>query len=75
MARGLTGISIGFNVSVSYAYYGMSCDKYAENLMILGKYEEKKVGRVKGFVFSLSDIGYTTGLGFGAGKPEKSQSC
>ena len=72
MARGLTGISRGLLVSVTYAYFGVSCDKYAENLTILGKYEEKKVARVKGFVFSLSDIGYTTGLWFGAGRPEKS---
>ena len=74
VARGLAGLSLGLSIAVTFAYFGVSSDKYAENLKILGKFEEKKVARVKGFIFSIYNIGNTTGFGFGGGKPGRSQS-
>ena len=72
VARGLAGISLGLNNSVTFAYFGVSSDKYAENLMILGRFEEKKVARIKGFIFSIYNIGNTIGYAFGVGKCESS---
>ena len=69
VSRGISGISLGLVISVTFAYLGVSSNKYAENLTILGRFEEKKVARVKGFIFSIFNIGYSTGFAFGAGKP------
>ena len=65
VAHGLAGFSLGLYISVTFAYFGVSSDKYAENLKILDRFEEKKVTRVKGFIFSIYNIGNTTGFVFG----------
>ena len=62
LSRILAGISMGAAIAVSFAYFGFSTVKYAENLTILGEYDPKHYAKVKGFVFSLFNIG--TGVGF-----------
>ena len=69
-ARGLAGFSLGLVISVTFAYFGVSCDKYAENLTIVGRFEEKKVARVKAFIYSTYNIGNTIGFALGGGKSE-----
>ena len=68
VARGLAGIALGLGTSGSFAYFGVSCDKYAENLKILGKFEEKKAARVKGFVFGTVNVANAIGFLIGGGE-------
>ena len=62
VSRILAGVSMGAAISVSFAYFGFSTVKYGENLRILGEYDAKTFAKVKGFVYSLFNIG--TGFGY-----------
>ena len=67
LARGLAGAQMGSVDSIAFAYYSISFEKYTENLKTLGRFEEKKSAKVKGYLFSSSTIGYTFGFGLGVG--------
>ena len=62
LARGLAGVELGASTSIVFAYCSVSFEKYTENLMILGKFETKTAGKVKGYVFSLYYIGNMLGF-------------
>ena len=68
LARGLAGAQLGTCTSLVFAYSSLSFEMYTENLKILGKYEEKKAERVKGYVFSLFIVGNSLGFAIGIGK-------
>ena len=68
LSRILAGISMGAVISLSFAYFGYSSQKYADNLKVLGEYDAKRVARVKGYVFSFFNIGTGAGYIFGACK-------
>ena len=67
LARVLAGLQLGAVDSLSFSYFGVSFEKYKQNLKVLGKFEEKKVAKVKGYVFSSNSIGTTLGFWVGAG--------
>ena len=67
LARVLAGLQLGAVDSLAFSYFGVSFEKYKQNLKILGKFEEKKVAKVKGYVFSSNSIGTTLGFWIGAG--------
>ena len=67
LARGLTGLSLGAFTSLEFAYFGVSYGKYTENLKILGKFEEEKAVKRKGYLFSSDSIGHVLGVGIGLG--------
>ena len=62
ISRILAGISMGAAIAVSFAYLGFSTERYADNLRILGEYDARKVAQVKGYVYSLFNVG--TGVGY-----------
>ena len=68
LARALAGYALGSVMSLTFSYYGSSFDKYQEYLKVLGKYDEKKASRTKGYVFSSYRIGFVLGNGIGVGK-------
>ena len=68
LARGLAGFSSGAVVSAVFAYYAVSYEKYTKDLKALGKYEEKKAAKMKGYVVSSYTIGYVIGNGIAIGK-------
>ena len=67
LARGLAGVQIGAATSLVFAYSSLSFEKYTENLKILGKYEKKKAEKIKGYIFSLFNVGSMLGLSIGTG--------
>ena len=67
LARGLAGVQLGAATSLVFAYCSLSFEKYTENLKILGKYEKKKAEIIKGYVFSLFNIGNMLGSLIGTG--------
>ena len=67
LARALAGLQFGAIDSLVFAYYAVSFEKYKENLKTIGKFEEKKAAKVKGYLFSTSAIGYIVGYQIGAG--------
>ncbi|CAI8044642.1 hypothetical protein GBAR_LOCUS24744 [Geodia barretti] len=69
LARGLAGIQLGTSTALSFAYFGVSFEKYTENIKLLEKYESKKVARVKKYLFSTYSIGTFFGRVVGIGFP------
>ena len=67
LARGLAGFSSGAVESAVFAYYAVSYEKYTKDLKALGKYEEKKAVKMKGYVFSSYNIGFVIGNGIAVG--------
>ena len=67
LARGLAGLQQGSIESLMFSYFAISFEKYTENLKTLGKYEEKKAAKVKGYLFSTTSIAYVIGFGIGVG--------
>ena len=67
LARGLAGAQLGAIDVLVFAYYAVSFEKYAENLKTLGKFDERKAAKLKGYLFSSSAIGYTVGYLIAAG--------
>ena len=68
ISRALSGLAVGLSVAVAFTYFGVSYEKYVEDLKALDRFDEKRVVRTKGFVFSLFNIGNTLGFGVGGGK-------
>ena len=68
LARALAGLQSGSVDSLIFAYYSVSFEKYKENLKTLGKFEEKKAARAKGYLFSSATFGYISGYALGVGK-------
>ena len=68
LARGLAGIQLGATTALAFSYYAVSFEKYTENLKKLGRFDEKKAKRTRGYLFSSYGIGnmagYITGLGW-----------
>jgi MFS family permease len=69
LARGLAGIQLGSGTALSFAYFGVSFEKYTDNIKLLEKYESKKVARVKKYLFSTYAIGTFFGRVIGIGFP------
>ena len=67
LARVLAGMQLGAIDSLTFSYFGVSFEKYKQNLKILEKLEEKKATRVKGYLFSTNSIGTMLGFLIGAG--------
>lgn len=67
LSRGLSGVAVGITVASTFAYFGVSFERYVENLKKLDKFDKKKTTRVKGFVFSLFNIGNALGYVIGGG--------
>ena len=67
LARGLAGLQTGSTDSLVFAYYSVSFEQYAENLKTLGKFEETKAKKLKGYLFSSVSIAYIGGYGLGVG--------
>ena len=63
----LAGTSKGSHTTLAFSYFGTSFEAYADSVKILGKYDEKRTARVKGYVFSLYSVGITLGQILGAG--------
>ena len=62
LARILAGIAQGSAMSTIFAYYDVSFVKYTEDLKILGKFEEKKAAKLKGYLFGFL-LGNVIGVG------------
>ena len=69
VARWLAGVALGSVVSLTFSYYGVSFEQYQKDLKILGKYDETKASKTKGYVFSSYRIGFVLGNSIGVGKP------
>lgn len=67
VARVLAGLSVGFSVSVTFSYFGVSYEKYVEDLKTVDQFQEKLAVRAKGFIFSLFNIGNALGYAIGGG--------
>ena len=67
LARGLAGMQQGSAVSIVFSYFAVSLKRYTENLKILGKFEEEKVAKLKGYVYSSHSIGNVLGFTAGVG--------
>ena len=67
LARGLAGIQLGASTALAFAF-GVSFEKYKENMKPLHKYEEKKIAKSKKYLFSTYSIGSLLGKVFGLGE-------
>ena len=67
LGRLLAGISMGSSTALTFAYFGVSFEVYADSARTLENYEEKRIDKVKGYIFSLYAIGNTLGQILGAG--------
>ena len=67
LSRAMSGVAVGITVASTFAYFGVSFEKYVEDLKELDKFDKKRVTRVKGFVFSLFNIGNALGYVIGGG--------
>ena len=67
VARGLAGLSYGAVTALTFAYFGVSYEKYVEDLKILGEFEENRAAKMKGYIFSSEHIGYALGNGIAVG--------
>lgn len=74
VARWLAGVALGSVVSLTFSYYGVSFEQYQKDLKILGKYDETKASKTKGYVFSSYRIGFVLGNSIGVGKPANKKS-
>lgn len=67
MARGLAGFSVGSIVCVTFSYFGISYEEYIDNLKMLGKFDNQRAIKVKGYLFGsvniASILGYAVGFG------------
>ena len=67
VSRGLAGVSQGGIDSLAYSYYGVSFEKYIEDLKTLGRYEKERAVKLKGYLFSTVLFGMWLGFFFGVG--------
>ena len=67
LARGLAGAQLGSSISIVFSYFAVSLKRYTENLKILGKFEEEKVAKLKGYIYSSHSIGNVLGFTAGVG--------
>ena len=70
LARGLAGIQLGAAAALAFAYFGVSFEKYRENMKLLNRNEEKKLAKAKKYLFSTHSIGNLLGNVFGLGEYE-----
>ena len=67
VARGLAGAQQGAVFSLVYAYDAVSFKKYRENLIALGKYDEKIAEKRKMYLYSSNTLGNLLGHFIGVG--------
>ena len=68
VARGLAGIQLGSSTALAFAYFGISFEKFRENVKALREYDEKKMTRTRKYLFSTYSIGSLLGKFFGLGE-------
>ena len=69
LARGLAGIQLGATTTLAFTYFGVSFEKFTENAKALGKFDENKFKKLKGYLFGTYGIGTVLGYITGLGKP------
>ena len=67
VARGLAGAQQGAVFSLVYAYDAVSFEKYRENLIALGKYDEQIAEKRKVYLYSSNTLGNLVGYFMGVG--------